>query len=148
MNMAEVRIMKDLEEVRAISSCKTFFPDKDCILHFVVQIIPQNGLYKNAKFNFDFKIPDDFPFTRPVVTAATRMWHPNVEETGAVCLNLLRESYTPALSISHLIAGLEFLMSSPNPHDPLNKEAADQMIKNNTAFESKAKEYILLYCPK
>jgi ubiquitin-conjugating enzyme E2 M len=51
-------------------------------------------------------------------------------------LNILRADYSPALTLSSIICGLQFLFDSPNPEDPLNKECAEQMIADRAAWET------------
>jgi len=49
------------------------------------------------------------------------VYHPNLEPTGAVCLNILRREWKPILELNHVLFGLIFLFDSPNPTDPLNE---------------------------
>jgi ubiquitin-conjugating enzyme E2 M len=113
-----------------------------------VRIQPTRGIWARGRFDFKFTIPDDFPFQRPSVRCETRIWHPNIEETGAVCLNILRDNYTPVTSICHLIVGLQFLFDEPNPESPLNKDAAAEFSSSIDQFRIRAKQYIRQYCPR
>jgi|TARA_B110000977_G_scaffold200961_1_gene293353 ubiquitin-conjugating enzyme E2 M len=54
---------------------------------------------------------------------------------GNVCLNILREDWSPVLSISSCVYGLNFLFMDPNPDDPLNKEAAKDLTETPKQFE-------------
>ena len=54
-------------------------------------------------------------------SACLQIYHPNIDLDGNVCLNILREEWKPVLNINHIIYGLQFLFSEPNPDDPLNK---------------------------
>jgi len=65
--------------------------------------------------------------------------HPNIQSDGSVCLNLLREDWQPTLSLEDVIMGLLHLYVSPNPDDPLDKEAAELMRSNPTLFRQKAR---------
>ena len=143
-----MRLQKDFEGLKDLSGIELNLPDPNNLQHFIVRISPDSGIWKKGKFDFEFTIPDDFPFTRPTVKCITRIWHPNIEETGAVCLNILRDNYTCAIDIPIIVVGLQYLFSEPNPHDPLNKEASEQFISNPSNFKLKAEEYISLYCPK
>jgi|AntAceMinimDraft_11_1070367.scaffolds.fasta_scaffold89948_1 hypothetical protein len=58
------------------------------------------------------------------VKCTQKLYHPNLDYDGNVCLNILREDWNPVLSISSCIYGLQFLFMDPNADDPLNKEAA------------------------
>ena len=143
----EIRLMSDLEETSVLHGIKIRFPDENNIQHFIVRIQPEFGLWANGVFDFDFSIPDDFPFMAPHVKCLTRVYHPNIDEDGAVCLDLLKLKYTPAISLPFIIAGLQYLFSEPNPEDPLNKEAAKLMQENFNLFKYNVETYICNYCP-
>lgn len=52
-----------------------------------------------------------------------QVFHPNIDEEGKVCLNILRADWKPVLTMKAVIFGLELLFIEPNPDDPLNKGA-------------------------
>jgi hypothetical protein len=62
-----------------------------------------------------------YPHEPPKVKCTQKIYHPNLDYDGNVCLNILREDWKPVLSISSCIYGLQFLFMDPNPDDPLNK---------------------------
>jgi ubiquitin-conjugating enzyme E2 M len=144
------RIQKDLTEITpdAFPGISVSMPDPKVMQVFVVRVCPFSGLWASHNFDFKFTIPDDFPFDRPSVHCETRVWHPNIEETGAVCLNILRDNYTPVMSIGQLVTGLQFLVAEPHPNSPLNNEASSQFVKQPDDFKKKAQDYMKLYCPK
>ena len=64
-----------------------------------------------------------------------KIYHPNIDLDGNVCLNILREDWKPVLTMNAIIYGLQFLFLEPNPDDPLNKEAAEELKANRSLFE-------------
>lgn len=146
--MCLTRLQRDFEEFGDLSNVKIIFPDPNNIQEFLVRVTPDHGIWAHGNFDFKFSVPDGFPFERPTVRCQTRIWHPNIEETGAVCLNILRDNYTPVMSIAQLVVGLQFLFTEPNPASPLNQEAANHFEENLASFTKKAQDYIRLYCPK
>ena len=147
-SMAQIRLATDFQDLGSLEGAQVKVPDPKNLQHFLVRIIPSRGIWENNNFDFEFTCSDNFPFERPHVICKTRVWHPNIEETGAVCLDLLRESYTPVLSISHIIAGLQFLFDEPNPYSPLNETAASEYLSNLNAFKIHAQEYMKKFCPQ
>ena len=144
-----IRLQKDLDDVPTLGNVKLTFPDPNVLQHFIVRIVPEAGIWRGAPDDFDFTIPDQWPIEKPKVKIITRIWHPNIIEPPecGIDLRILRKNYSPALQITQLIAGLQFLFSEPNPHGyPLNREAAEQYRENYNAFKLKAEEYINLYC--
>ncbi|OHT07486.1 NEDD8-conjugating enzyme Ubc12 [Tritrichomonas foetus] len=142
----EVRLQKDIEDLD--KTAKVVFPNPNDIKFFHVTISPDSGTWAGGTFVFSVKVGDDWPISPPSVIAITKIWHPNIAENGEVCLSMLKENYSPTISISHIIAGLQFLFCEPNPQSPLNKDAAIQMFQDKETFAMKAKEYIKKYCKK
>jgi ubiquitin-conjugating enzyme E2 M len=70
------------------------------------------------------------------VSCETPIYHPNIDWEGHVCLNILRAEWMPVLNLHAVVFGIMTLFLEPNPDDPLNKEAADDMVKRRSAFDS------------
>lgn len=132
---AQLRVQKDLSELSLGSTMKTEFPDPDDILNFILTITPDEGLYRGGKFTFTFAINQNFPHEPPKVRCREKIYHPNIDLEGKVCLNILREDWKPVLNLNAVIVGLQFLFLEPNPSDPLNKEAADDLRQNREGFK-------------
>ena len=70
----------------------------------------------------------------------TKIWHPNISSvTGAICLDILKNEWTPALTIRTALISLQALMCAPEPNDPQDAEVAKQYKSNKPLFESTAK---------
>jgi len=147
-----LRLMSEQAEMDedATPGVKLTWPEKltrvDDLI-FDVKLTPQEGLYEKATFEFKIKIPQGYPHLAPTVTCNTRVYHPNIDLQGRVCLNILRAEWAPVLGISHVLFGLMTLFLEPNPDDPLNHEAADLMVKDyssfkNTVYRSLRGEYL------
>ncbi|KAK7220664.1 hypothetical protein V2G26_008667 [Clonostachys chloroleuca] len=132
---AQLRVQKDLSELSLGSTMSTDFPEPDDILNFVLTIEPDEGMYRQAKFTFDFNINQNFPHDPPKVRCREKIYHPNIDVGGKVCLNILREDWKPVLNLNAVIVGLQFLFLEPNASDPLNKEAAEDLRNNREGFK-------------
>lgn len=132
---AMLRIQKDLGELNLPKTCQTDFPDPDDILTFKLIISPDEGFYRNGRFVFSFKVGQGYPHDAPKVKCETKVYHPNIDLEGNVCLNILREDWKPVLTINSIIYGLQYLFLEPNPEDPLNKDAAEVLRANRRLFE-------------
>ncbi|KAI9684511.1 MAG: Chitin synthase, class 2 [Trizodia sp. TS-e1964] len=124
----------DLSELSLGSTMSTHFPDPDDILNFTLRIAPDEGMYKSGVFAFAFAINANFPHDPPKVKCQHKIYHPNIDLEGNVCLNILREDWKPVLNLNAVIVGLQFLFLEPNPSDPLNKEAAEDLRLNRDTF--------------
>jgi ubiquitin-conjugating enzyme E2 M len=90
-------------------------------------IQPDEGFYRGGKFTFSFKIGPNYPHEPPKVKCCNKVYHPNIDLEGNVCLNILREDWKPVLTINAIVYGLQYLFLEPNPEDPLNREAASEL---------------------
>lgn len=132
---AQLRVQKDLSELSLSSTMKIEMPDPDDILNFTLTIEPDEGIYKGGRFRFDFKINQNFPHEPPKVKCKKKIYHPNIDLDGNVCLNILREDWKPVLNLNAVIVGIQFLFLEPNASDPLNKEASDDLRANRETFK-------------
>jgi len=136
---AQLRVQKDLSELSLGTTMKTEFPDPDDILNFILFIEPDEGMYRGGRFSFTFKITPSFPHEPPKVQCREKIYHPNIDIEGKVCLNILREDWKPVLNLNAVIVGLQFLFLEPNASDPLNKEAAEDLRLTREGFKRNVK---------
>lgn len=139
----ELRVQKDITELNLPKRATIAFVDgKDKLLHFQITMRPEEGIYRGGEFLFDFNISTGYPHDAPKVKCLTRVYHPNIDTEGNICLNILREDWKPVLSINSVVYGLNFLFLDPNPDDPLNKEAAEALVSQRPAFERQVQSAI------
>lgn len=86
---------------------KTTFPNPDDILNFNLTIEPDEGMYKGGSFVFTFVINQNFPHDPPKVKCTQKIYHPNIDLEGNVCLNILREDWKPVLNLNAVIVGMQ-----------------------------------------
>ena len=101
--------LSDLAELEGTlgRTMKTSFPNKDDILNFTLTIEPDEGMYKGGSFHFNFAINQNFPHDPPKVKCTQKIYHPNIDLEGNVCLNILREDWKPVLNLNAVIVGLQ-----------------------------------------
>lgn len=104
------------------------------MFHFDIVIRPVDGYYLLGAFSFSVEISENFPIDPPRIKCAQKIYHPNIDLEGNVCLNILREDWSPVLSLNSVLLGLNFLFLEPNPNDPLNKQAANVLVRSKPAF--------------
>ncbi|KAL9327032.1 hypothetical protein ACSQ67_007677 [Phaseolus vulgaris] len=133
----ELRLHKDISELNLPTSCVIRFPNgKDDLMNFEVSIQPDDGYYMGGTFLFTFQVSPIYPHEAPKVKCKTKVYHPNIDLEGNVCLNILREDWKPVLNINTVIYGLYHLFTEPNYEDPLNHDAAAVLRENPKLFES------------
>merc|ERR1712071_149808 len=137
------RIKKELDEVSKDdgTSGVTATPINDDNRHLLGKISGSSGTpYEGGVFEIDIKIPAQYPFVPPKMNFITKIWHPNISsQTGAICLDVLKDQWSPALTIKTALLSLQALLCSPEPDDPQDAEVA-KMYKNDIAtFNQTAK---------
>jgi hypothetical protein len=86
---------------------KMSFPNPDDILNFTLTIEPDEGMYKGGAFHFNFTVNQNFPHDPPKVKCTQKIYHPNIDLEGNVCLNILREDWKPVLNLNAVIVGMQ-----------------------------------------
>jgi ubiquitin-protein ligase len=72
-----------------------------------------DSIYENKKFYLQVDLPMDYPFQAPDVTFLTPIIHPNIYQ-GKICVDLLQERWTPALTIENVMFIAHHLLTSPD----------------------------------
>jgi len=106
---------------------------------------PTDTPYEGGVFNVGLEIPSDYPFKPPKVFFQTPIYHPNISPKGAICLDILKNEWSPTLNIQKVLLSLCSLLSDPNPDDPLVPSIAQIYKSNKTEFNRLAKEYTIKY---
>ncbi|KAK9685482.1 NEDD8-conjugating protein ubc12 [Basidiobolus ranarum] len=135
VSAAQIRVQKDLSELELPKTMEMSFPSPENLLNFELDFKPDEGFYKNGNFKFTFKINHNYPHEPPKVRCTQKVYHPNVDLEGNICLNILREDWKPVLNIISVIVGLQYLFLEPNADDPLNKDAAQDLRTDRQHFE-------------
>ncbi|KAM9086023.1 ubiquitin-conjugating enzyme E2 D3 isoform 1-T5 [Megaptera novaeangliae] len=95
--------------------------------HNVLQVqlgMINDSPYQGGVFFLTIHFPTDYPFKPPKVAFTTRIYHPNINSNGSICLDILRSQWSPALTISKVLLSICSLLCDPNPDDPLVPEIA------------------------
>jgi len=106
---------------------------------------PTETPYAGGIFKLEIHFPTDYPFKPPKVVFNTKIYHPNISTNGSICLDILKDQWSPALTISKVLLSICSLLSDPNPKDPLMPEIADEYIRNRKMYEENALAWTTRY---
>ena len=101
--------------------------------------------YNGGVFFLDIHYPNDYPFKPPKVTFRTRIYHCNINSSGQICLDILKDQWSPALTISKVLLSICSLLTDANPHDPLVGSIAQQLLNDKEAHDKTAAEWTRRY---
>lgn len=148
---------KEVQEMQAVlpSGATVLFPSPDNLHDFKLILRPSEGYYKDGSYHFKITVSEEYNMVPPLVKCLTRLWHPNINENGEICLSLLRphsldgSGWSPTRKLKDVVWGLDSLFTDLlNFDDPLNTEAATMFQTDKVAFQNKVKTYIDLFCNK
>ncbi|GBP37116.1 Ubiquitin-conjugating enzyme E2-17 kDa [Eumeta japonica] len=97
--------------------------------------------YQGGVFFLTIHFPTDYPFKPPKVAFTTRIYHPNINSNGSICLDILRSQWSPALTISKVLLSICSLLCDPNPDDPLVPEIARIYKTDREKYNELAREW-------
>jgi ubiquitin-conjugating enzyme E2 D len=142
--MSLKRIQKELKDIDIDPpmNCSAGPADQNDPFHWIGTIMgPDNSAFSGGLFQLDIRFPTDYPFKPPKITFLTRIYHPNVNSNGAICLDILTKNWSPALTISKTLLSICSLLDDANPDDPLVPEIAHLYKNDRQKYEANAREW-------
>lgn len=145
--MALRRIEKELMDLRKDppSNCSAG-PAGDDLFKWEGMIMgPNDSPYSGGVFNLAIQFPTDYPFKPPHVQFLTKIYHPNINAAGLICLDILKQQWSPALTISKVLLSITSLLTDPNPDDPFVPEIAHIYKADRARYEQEARAFTQRY---
>lgn len=94
----------------------------------------------------DIVIPDSYPFQPVKMKFITKVYHPNVSSaSGAICLDILKDAWSPVLTLKSTLISLQSLLCSPEPNDPQDAEVAKHYTTSKGSFDETARYWTQIY---
>eukprot|EP01106_Pelomyxa_sp_JSP_P018917 TRINITY_DN908_c0_g1_i6.p1 TRINITY_DN908_c0_g1~~TRINITY_DN908_c0_g1_i6.p1 ORF type:complete len:153 (+),score=31.00 TRINITY_DN908_c0_g1_i6:158-616(+) len=145
--MALKRIQRELKDLERDppATCSAGPVGSDLFQWQATIIGPDGSPYAGGIFFLTVHFGVDYPFKPPVVRFVTKVFHPNINRNGAICLDILKDQWSPALTISRVLLSISSLLTDPNANDPLDAEAAQLYKTNRARYDSIAREYTQRY---
>ena len=141
---ARKRLMRDFRRLQTdppagISGC----PREDNILLWNAVIFgPDDTPWDGGTFRLTITLSEDYPNKAPVVRFVSRMFHPNIYNDGAICLDILQNQWSPVYDIAAVLTSIQSLLNDPNPNSPANSEAARLFAENMGEYVRRVREVV------
>ncbi|XP_023030199.1 ubiquitin-conjugating enzyme E2 T [Leptinotarsa decemlineata] len=119
------------------------FQKNDKLQHLEVKLTgPEDSPYKKGIFTLEIVIPEKYPFTPPSIKFITKIYHPNIDDNGRICLDLIKMppsgNWKPTIGLEGLLIAIRMLLQYPNPEDPLMADIAEEFKNYNDEYVKKA----------
>jgi|Transcript_850 ubiquitin-conjugating enzyme E2 C len=119
------------------------FPDGDNIFNWVGTIEGASGtVYEGLTYKLSLNFPNDYPFKAPTVKFETPCFHPNVDQFGNICLDILKEKWSSVYDVRAVLLSIQSLLGEPNNASPLNAQAAQLWDNQEEYRKSLHKRYV------
>jgi ubiquitin-conjugating enzyme E2 D/E len=144
---AAQRIKKELSDLTEDppANCSAGPLDED-IFHWQATLMgPTDSPYEGGVFIMNIKFPPDYPFKPPRVTFETKIYHPNINSSGGICLDILKGEWSPALTVSKVLLSICSLLCDPNPDDPLVPDIARLYKRDKEKYMRTAQLWTIQY---
>jgi ubiquitin-conjugating enzyme E2 D len=146
--MSAKRIAKELKDLEQDppAGCSAGPTNENELYNWSATLLgPDDTPYAGGVFNLAIQFPVDYPFKPPKVAFTTKVYHPNINAQGGICLDILKDQWSPALSISKVLLSISSLLGDANPKDPLVPEVARLYETNRAEFNRIAREWTLQF---
>lgn len=141
--------MKELQAVRddpAANITLEFISESDIHRLKGSFLGPPETPYEGGRFIIDIEVPMEYPFKPPKMKFDTKVYHPNISSvTGAICLDILKNAWSPVITLKSALISLQALLQSPEPNDPQDAEVAQHYLRDKESFSKTAALWTRLY---
>ena len=140
------RLMRDIKELQDAKF--TLVPEETGATEIKLEQFrvlfegPKDTPYEGGTWHIRFTIPGTYPFNSPSVGFVEHILHPNIDwASGSICLDALNKKWMPVFTLKHILDSLlPYLLTYPNPDDPLNRDAASLFRENPKVYTTKVLE--------
>jgi len=145
-----MRFFKELERLKKKSVARDGFVIKSSderTHNLKVDIAgPNDSPWAGGLFTLSVTCGPDYPMKPPKAKFIGKIWHPNVGQNGDICLDVLQNMWSPALTLEQLFLSIASLLTDPNPESPMNSEAATLYKKNRQQYDERIRK-LVAQCP-
>ncbi|ODV88399.1 hypothetical protein CANCADRAFT_146055 [Tortispora caseinolytica NRRL Y-17796] len=143
------RIAKEIEDVKSdkASGVTLKILDERDLSHLKGTFKgPPGTPFEGGTYVIDIQVPNEYPFKPPKMKFETKVYHPNISsQTGAICLDILKDAWSPVLTLKSSMISLQSLLQSAEPTDPQDAEVANIYLNDRKRYDETARQWAQMY---
>lgn len=148
---ATKRLKRELLDLRSEENTEilNINVDDSNILQWKILLAPKHYPYNKGAFRIEVLFPPEYPFKPPKINFETKIYHPNVDEKGQICLPIISaDNWKPATKTNQVLKSLINLITCPEPEHPLRANLAEEYTRDKKRFEKNAEDYTKKHAEK
>ncbi|KAH8337485.1 hypothetical protein KR059_012215, partial [Drosophila kikkawai] len=135
------RELSDLNEAK-MSTLRNLESSDETLLLWTGLLVPEKAPYNKGAFRIEITFPPQYPFMPPKILFKTKIYHPNVDEKGEVCLSIINsDNWKPTTRTEDVLQALVAIIHNPEPEHPLRSDLAEEFVKEHKKFMKTAEEF-------
>ncbi|KAH8302820.1 hypothetical protein KR044_010931, partial [Drosophila immigrans] len=139
----ELKLMMALKDLKQLQLLE---PEKDNIFKWNALLMPNTPPFDKGAFKLEVDFPKEYPFRPPRLHINTKIYHPNVNDRGQVCLPILEtEHWIPTSRMDTVFNVLCATINDPQPENPYAIDIASQFTNDRKKFYSTAEAWVARY---
>mmetsp|Transcript_13476 Transcript_13476/g.20473 ORF Transcript_13476/g.20473 Transcript_13476/m.20473 type:complete len:337 (+) Transcript_13476:1-1011(+) len=118
------------------------FPTEDALDSWRALIEgPQDSPFEGGIFVVNIKIPNEYPLKAPSISFETPIYHCNVNDSGSICLDILKDNWSPSITIPAVLQAIRQMIAEPNSDDSLRQWIAELTLAHKASKGADTRYY-------
>lgn len=141
--LVEMMGYKELPQVQLLEA------EKDNIFRWFALLMPTTPPYDQGAYNLQIDFPERYPFVPPILHILTKIYHPNINNRGQLCIPILEsENWKPTSRMCTVLNVVMATFNDPQTDNAYNAEMAVMFLKDRKKYDKIAYSWVLRYAEK
>lgn len=138
--------LTELMEYTDLPQMQFLRPEKDNIFRWFALIMPTQPPYNKGAYKLEINFPKRYPFVPPILRITTKIYHPNINERGQLCIPILEaEQWIPTSRMCTVLNVIIATFDDPQPENSFYPEMAYLYVGDRVKFDRIADAWVYRY---